>query len=172
MSISYTTTTANTFTVVHARDMAAKVSTDLKRVQRLYGLPSDADIAAYETEVVELLRRGYLGTAFYGFRRDGKWIEPTLRYTAHELAAGEVNDDPGRVRPGLNVAGATFYSYLTYSSAWDRLSAAEQAQIKQTLPIQRVGAALPAVHNGYFADDKTYSAGGRSLARASARSYA
>ena len=90
MSTSYTTSTANTFTVVHARDMAAKVSTDLKRMQRLYGLPSDAAIAAYETEVVELLRRGYLGTAFYGFRRDGKWIEPTLRYTAHELAAGEV----------------------------------------------------------------------------------
>ena len=172
MSTSYTTSTANTFTVVHARDMAAKVSTDLKRMQRLYGLPSDADIAAYESEVVELLRRGYLGTAFYGFRRDGKWIEPTLRYTAHELAAGDVNDDPGRVRPGQYVAGATFYSYLTYSSAWDRLTPAEQAQVKQALPIQRVGAALPAVHNGYFADDKTYSAGGRSLARASVRSYA
>ena len=46
------------------------------------------------------------------------------------------------------------------------------AQIEQALPIQRVGAELPAVHNGYFADDKTYSAGGRSLARASVRSYA
>jgi hypothetical protein len=95
-----------------------------------------------------------------------------LRYTAHELAAGDVNDDPGRVRPGQDVAGATFYSYLTYSSAWDRLTPAEKAQVKQALPIQRVGAALPAVHNGYFADDKTYSAGGRSLARASVRSYA
>jgi len=109
MSTSYTTSTANTFTVVHARD---------------------------------------------------------------ELAAGDVNDDPGRVRPGQDVAGATFYSYLTYSSAWDRLTPADQAQVKQALPIQRVGAALPAVHNGYFADDKTYSAGGRSLARASVRSYA
>ena len=48
---------------------------------------------------------------------------------------------------------------------------AEQAQVKQTLAIQRVGAALPAVHNGYFADDKTYSSGGRALGRASVRSY-
>ena len=99
MSTSYTTSTANTFTVVHARDMAAKVSTDLKRMQRLYGLPSDAAIAAYETEVVELLRRGYLGTAFYGFRRDGKWIEPTLRYTAHELAVCSVLFDVALAKP-------------------------------------------------------------------------
>jgi len=172
MSTSYTASTSNTFTVVHAREMSAKVAADLKRMQRLYGLPSDAAIAAYETEVVELLRRGYLGTAFYGFRREGKWIEPTLRYTANEFAAEAGNDDPGRVRPGQNVAGASFYSYLTHTSEWDRLSSAERAQIEQALPIRRVGADLPAVNNGYFADDKTYSAGGRSLARASVRSYA
>lgn len=172
MSSSYTASTSNTFTVVHARDMSAKVATDLKRMQRLYGLPSDTDIAAYEAEVIELLRRGYLGTAYYGFRRDGEWIEPTLRYTAHELVSGANNDDPGRVPPGQNIVGASFYSYLTYSSAWDRLNSAEQTQVKQALPVKRVGADLPAVHNGYFADDKTYSAGGRSLARASVRSYA
>ena len=68
--------------------MAAKVATDLKRMQRLYGSPSDADIASYETEVIDLLKAGYLGTVTYGFRRDNDWIEPTLRYTAHDLAGG------------------------------------------------------------------------------------
>ena len=76
-------------------------------------------IAEYEAEIIEFLKAGYLGTVTYGFRRDGNWIEPTLRYTARDLAGGAANDDdPGRVRPGANTIGATFYSYLTYSSSW------------------------------------------------------
>lgn len=66
--------------------MAAKVATDLKRFQRLYGSPSDRAIASYEAELIEFLKAAYLGTVTYGFRRDGKWIEPTLRYTARDLA--------------------------------------------------------------------------------------
>ena len=85
--------------------MAAKVATDLKRMQRLYGQAErHRDIAAYETEIIEFLKEGYLGTVTYGFRRDGNWIEPTLRYTARDLAGFAANDDdPGRVRPGANI---------------------------------------------------------------------
>ena len=32
--------------------LASKVATDLKRMQRFYGSPSDADIASYEVEVI------------------------------------------------------------------------------------------------------------------------
>jgi hypothetical protein len=39
------------------------------------------------------------------------------------------------------------------------------------LPLQRVSGSESAVSNGYFSDDKTYSSGGRSLGRASVRSY-
>src|SRR5690606_6748846 len=118
MPFSSSYTESSTFTITHARHMAAKVATDLKRMQRLYDYPSDRDIADYETEVIELLKAGYLGTITYGFRRDGNWIEPTLRYTAQDLAGGSANDDdPGKVRPGANVAGAAFYNYLTYSAA-------------------------------------------------------
>ena len=62
MSYSYTFSEVESFTVTHARHMAAKVATDLKRMQRLYGSPSDASIANYEAEVIELLKAGYLGT--------------------------------------------------------------------------------------------------------------
>ena len=151
--------------------MAAKVSTDLKRLQRFYGHPNDADIAEYETEVIELLKAGYLGTVTYGFRINNEWIEPTLRYTAHDLAGGAANDDdPGRVRPGAETSGAGFYSYLTYSSAWHELSTDEQNNFKQQLPFVRGGAPEPGV-NGYFNDDLIYASGGRSLNRASVRSW-
>lgn len=171
MSTSYTVTDTISFTVTHAIHIAAKVAADLKRLQRLYGAPSDASIADYEAEVVALLKAGYLGTVTYGYRRDGAWIEPTLRYSAHDLAGAAANDDdPGRVRPGADISGASFYSYLTYSSAWDRLSATEQQAIKVRLPFVRSGAPEPAAA-GYFTNDRTYAAGGRSLDRASMRSW-
>lgn len=170
MSSSYSVSESATFTVTHARHIAARVATDLKRMQRLYGAPSDASIASYETEVTELLKAGYLGTVTFGFKRDGKWIDPTLRYTARDLAGGSAaDDDPGRIRPGVDIKGATFYNYLTYSAAWDRLSSAEKEAFKQRMPFQRTGAPEPG-SAGYFSSDRTYSAGGRALDRMSLRS--
>ena len=171
MSYSCTVNESTTFTVTHARHMAAKVATDLKRMQRFYGKPGDAAIAGYETEVIEMLKAGYLGTVAYGFRRNGDWVEPTLKYTARDLANTAANDDdPGRIRPGANIEGASFYSYLTHSAAWDRLTAAEQAAFERRLPFQRGGAPEPGV-DGYLSQDRTYSAGGRALDRASVRSW-
>jgi len=171
MSSSYTFSDTATFTATHAKHMAAKVSADLKRMQRLYGSPSDEDIAAYEAEVIEFLKEGYLGTVTYGYRRDGKWIEPTLRYTARDLAGGTANDDdPGRVRPGANIAGAAFYTYLTYSTSWTNLPESEKGSFRRQLPFQRDGAPEPGI-NGYLSDDRTYSSGGRALNRATVRSF-
>ncbi|MBS0343199.1 MAG: hypothetical protein JSS56_22060 [Proteobacteria bacterium] len=171
MSYSFTATDTRTFTLTHAKHLAAKVSADLKRLQRLYGHLTDDRIAEFEGEVTELLRLGYLGTVTYGFQRNDKWIEPTLRYTAGDLASGGADDDPGRVPPGRDISGAQFHSYLTYSAAWDALTADQRAAVKRQLPLQRVSGSEAGVSNGYFADDKTYSSGGRSLGRASVRSY-
>ena len=171
MTLSYTFAESSSFTIVHARQIAAKVATDLKRLQRFYGQPSDADINDYEYEVVKLLTAGYLDRVWYGFKRYGSWIEPTLRYTARDLAGSTVADhDPGRVRPGANTDGAAFYSFLTYTAAWSRLTAQEQASFKATLPFQRSSAQEPGL-NGYLQDDRIYSAGGRALDRSSVRSY-
>ncbi len=171
MSYSYTLSESVTFTATHAKHMAAKVATDLKRMQRLYGQPSDTRIDQYETEVIELLKVGGLGTVAYGYRRDGNWIQPTLKYTAEDLAGADAtDDDPGRVRPGADISGAHFYSYLTYSSEWDRLSPEEKSDVRKRLPFEREGAQEPGVV-GYFSQDKTYSSGGRALNRATVVSF-
>lgn len=168
---SFTITESTTFTITHARHMAAKVAADLKRMQRFYGRPSDSQIADYETEAIELLKAGYFGTLTVGFLRNGEWVEPTLRYTARDLAGMAADDDdPGRLRPGLSVSGAKFHNYLTYSSAWETLSDSEKDAFKRRMPFYRSGMAQPTVH-GYLVDDKTYSAGGRALSRASVRPY-
>ena len=107
----------------------------------------------------------------YGFRKDGAWIEPTLRYAARDLVlTSTVDDDPGRVRPGANIEDATFYSYLTYSSIWSALSGDEKEAVKKRLPFERSNAPEPLI-NGDLRKDKTYSAGGRSLERASVKAY-
>lgn len=172
MSSSYSTTESVAFTITHAREMAAKVATDLKRLQRLYsGGPDDEDIAAYEAEAVELLKAGCLGTVTYGFFRDGNWIEPSLFYTARDLdGATANNDDPGKIQPGADITGAKFWSYLTYSPSWEGLSSQEQENLLSRLPFRRTGALKPGV-KGYLVEDRTYSSGGRCISRSSVRSY-
>jgi hypothetical protein len=171
MSTSYTLSETATFTATHAKHMAAKVATDLKRMQRLYGSPGDIDIDRYEQEAIAFLKAGYLGTVTYGFRKDGNWIEPTIRYTARDLAGGSANDDdPGRIRPGKDVSNATFYSYLTYSTSWDVASESEKESFRQTLPFKRGSAPEPGI-SGYFNQDQTYSSGGRAIDRSSVRGF-
>jgi hypothetical protein len=171
MSYSFSVSKSESFTVTHARQMAAKVATDLKRMQRFYGSPCDTDIIGYESEVIEFLKKGYLGAVTYGYRRDGNWIEPTLRYTARDLAGAAANDDdPGKLRPGANVVGAEFHSYMTYSAAYHELSETERESFRKTLPFTRGGAPEPGI-NGYLSSDRTYSSGGRALDRATVRSW-
>lgn len=163
MSTSFTTTDTTTFTRTHARHISAKVAADLKRMQRFYDSPSDAHIAELEEELIILLLHACLKNVTYGFRRNGVWIEPTIRYTARELEEEFPDDhDPGRIYPGSDISRAYFYSYLNYSSNWDNLS----NSIKSRIPIKRSYAVEPGI-NGYLSLDKTYSAGGRTLNRAS-----
>ncbi len=171
MSYSSSYTETVTFTVTHARHMAAKVATDLKRIQRLYGSPTDTRIAQFELEATELMKAGYLKEVTYGFKRNGAWIEPTVRYTARDLAAGAAgDDDPGRIRPGANIVGAAFSSYLVCSDTWHALTSAQQTAFDAGLPFSRNGAPEPTI-SGYLSQDRTYSAGGRALDRASVRSF-
>lgn len=168
---SFTITDSATFTITHARHMGTKVAADLKRIQRLYGGISDEWIAHYETELIEYIKAGYINTVTYGFQINDQWIEPTLRYTACELNGYDVSDDdPGKVRPGADVSGAHFTSYLNYSRKWSNASQAEKDAFKGRLPFNRGTGSEPTI-KGYLLNDKTYSAGGRSLDRSSVRSY-
>ncbi|MFY1664035.1 hypothetical protein [Pseudomonas sp. Pseu.R1] len=169
-SYSFSLSESQTFTVTHARHMAAKVATDLRRMQRFYGQPCDAWIEEYEAELIVLLKAGYLGEVTYGYKRGNDWIEPSLRYTAGDLVGSGTDDDPGRVRQGKDISGASFSSYLTYSPKYRNDSSANREVALKELPFSRDGAPEPGI-NGYLDNDKTYSAGSRALTRASVRSY-
>lgn len=170
MSFSYTTQESFTFTLTNAKHIAAKVATDLKRLQRFYGYPTDSSISNFETEVVALLNAGYLKTIMYGFQRNGLWIEPTLKYSARDLSSTTaVDDDPGRIRAGADISGASFYSYLIRTDSWHSLTQNERDEFEKQLPIKRSGASEPGMI-GYFNNDISYSSGGRALDRSSLKS--
>jgi hypothetical protein len=171
MSYSLTSTNTQTFTLTHAKYLASKMAADLKRMQRFYNYPTDAQISAFEAELTELLKAGYLSEITYGFRRDGNWIEPTLRYTARDLSGfSGSDDDPGRVRPNADVTGAFFYSYLVTNSAFNQLSTVDQEKFDSQLPFNRSGAPAPGI-SGYLSQDKSYSSGRQALDRSSVKSF-
>ena len=170
MSNTYTHTSTQTFTRAHAKKISYRVAADLKRMQRFYGRPTDKRIREYDQELVELLTAGYLENVTYGFWRNDTWIEPTLRYRALALTDSNTGDDPGRIRPGANISGASFYSYLIYSNAWFELPQEERRAFEENLPFKRGYASEPGV-DGHLQQDLTYSAGGRGVRRESLRSW-
>ena len=171
MTDSYTITTTQSFTITHARHIAAKVATDLKRMQRFYLEPNDYDIGCYEEEVIMLLKYDYLDTIMYGFRKNGNWTEPMLRYNKRDFSWSSINsDDPGKIRPGADIEEASFYSYLIYSENWNRLSQDKKDEFNKHRPFSRSGAPAPSI-SGYLVQDRIYAAGGRGLSRQSLRSY-
>ena len=172
MSTSNSYTLTESFTITDARHIASKVATDLLRFQRFYGRPSNSKIDAYEEELVALLKQDYIDTVIYGFKRDGNWVAAaTVRYRAQSGGILLVDDDPGKIRPGEDIIYAAFTSFLTYSSNWFSLSNQQQEQFEATLPFRRSTGQEPGIENGWWADDLTYSAGGRGLGRSTLRRW-
>lgn len=163
MTQTYTTT--ETWSRTHARYVAGKVAADLRQMQQAYGRPSDTDIENYLQELTELLAGGYVKEVSYGFRRDGVWIA-ALKYTADMYGNLTADDRSGRIPRGADVTGATWYSFLSYSSAWSALTQTQRDAVERDLPFARSSGVEPVVRNGSWSPDKSYSAAGCGLRRA------
>ena len=161
----YTTTRSETFTVTHARHIAIKIATDLKRLQRFYGRPSDSSIENYEREAISLLQHDFLDSVTYGFRNpsNGQCIV-ALKYVAQQ-GRGLLDDAPGRIPVGVDIDGCRFYSFLSYSGKWTELTESQQRDFyrQSGVAFWRVAGEEP---NAYWGSaDKAYSAGGRGVSR-------
>lgn len=157
MTTSYTL--SETFSIAHARHIASRVAADLRLMSRYYPRPSLNEVEDYLEEIAQLLVTGYLGTFEIGYRRDGKRVF-TLFYEV--LADGTLSDArAGGVPPSADIAGASFFSYVTYAR-----DDAARAAFLAGLPVQRTGGPEPIDGNGYWIDDdRSYSAGGVGVRR-------
>ena len=161
-------TTTQTHTITHARYLSAKVSADLKRIQRLVGrgIPTDDTINDYEQEAIVLLHYGCLGTVTYGFRSGDRWTF-AVQYKAEN---GELvsDNDPGKIPYNLAAnAGGDFSSFLEYSAKWGNLSAEEKKEIEKQLPFKRsIGDEPKGQWDSY---DHFYQSGNMGLRRRTSR---
>jgi hypothetical protein len=163
MTTTQTFSSTATFTVTHAKYLVSKIAADLRQMQLFYGSPSDLWIERYVTEAVVLLLGGYLKCVTYGFRRNGQWVV-ALKYDAH-VGGALLNDDrAGRVKPGVNVLGASWGSFLEHSTKFLTLSGADRERVEAFLPFERGHGEEPRVGGSWMAD-RSYSNGGVSLQR-------
>ncbi len=166
---SYTTSSTQTSTITDAKYLASKVATDLARFQRFYGSPSDKDIADYESELTTFLKHDAIDNVVYGFKRNGLWTLASVRYVVLPGGVLQVDDDPGRIRANLDIAGASFTSFLSYSSKWFGRREEDRARIKASLPFSRTTGNSPNLEQGQWVQDKNYSSGGLGLGRSTVR---
>jgi hypothetical protein len=166
---SYAVTASDSFTLTHARYIASKVAADLVRFQDLYGQPGDEWIDKYESELTILLKYDAVDEVVYGFKRNGLWTMASARYVALPGGSIQADSDPGKIRPGVDVAGAAFTSFLTYSARWSALPFSDKERIRGELPFQRSTSSTPGLEQGYWAQDHNYMAGGRGIGRSTVR---
>jgi hypothetical protein len=163
---TYTYTATETFTVTHARYIAAKVAADLSRFRRFYNAPNEQLIKHFEAEIIEFLKEDYLDNVTYGFKRNGadRWVE-ALRY--HAITGGVLigDDDPGKIKPGIDISNTHFSSYLVKNNRWNSLTQLQKEAFDLRLPFSRVGAAEPQLEVGAWSLGHTYSASGRGIGR-------
>lgn len=151
-----TGTSTTTFTRTNARHIASKVAADLRQMRSFYGEPSLAWIDDYNDELVEFLARKWVKTVEYGFKRNGEWVI-SLRYEVR--ADGTINDTgAGRVYPGADISGASFHSFMTYST--DYYLATDRDSVLNDLPFRRTAGTDPTHTNGYWESGKSYASGG------------
>ena len=93
---------AETFTRVHARRLAGRVTTDLRQSHLLYGSPSESMLEKYRTELEELLTGGYVDRYQFGFKRDGQAVW-SLRYVVGPDGSLTGTGTGGGVPAGRNV---------------------------------------------------------------------
>lgn len=166
-----THTTTNTYTVTQAKYIASKIKADLKRCQQIYGAPSDASIENYEEELVVLLKGKYVDSYEFGFKTGATRVV-SWRYVARygELEASN-DDDPGKLYRKADISGAHFFNFLCSSNEWSKLSREEKEKVESSFRIRRSEGTEPTDGNGYWTEDKNYSAIGVSTTRKVYRSF-
>lgn len=163
--MSYSLTNTSTFTRTHASYLASKIAGDLRQMHLFYGRPDDNEIDAYLEEVIILLLNSYLGSVAYGFKNGDEWVI-ALKYSVGRDGIITSDDRSGRVTPGIDVSGAHWYSFLTYSATYSVAPISEREKVMALISIKRTDGQEPRA-GGAWTSDKTYSNGGVSLSRQS-----
>lgn len=171
MTFTMTRSATESFTLTHAKYLASKVTADLKRFQHRYGLPNDAQINDYGTELALLLRDGYVSAYEFGVKRAERRVV-SCYYKVDSAGNLTADDRPGGTFSVADITGADWFNYLWPTSAWWAATEKVREQITASLPIRRTAGEPPADGLGLWQEDRTYSSTGVALVRKTFRPYA
>lgn len=164
MSGSYSIST--TFTQTNAKYLASKVASDLQQCHRLYGDPTASAVVNYEAELVAMLAGGYVEEYEFGYKKGGlRVVSWQYRVNASGDLVGGADDRSGGIYARADVAGATYFNFMSYSTRWFALSASERDGVRASHSISRSTGELPTDGNGYWKSDRTYSNTGVAVER-------
>ncbi len=162
MSYSYTTT--ESFTLTHARRLAAKVAADMHQCRRFYGQPTDTQIENYQQELIVLLHGGFVSSYEFGFKTKNGLRVVSWSYTvgpSGDLEGGR----SGGLFPSADISNAVTFNFLSYSSAWFSLSTVERDKVKANYAVKRTDGSPPKDGNGYWDSSRHYASGGVAVTR-------
>lgn len=159
-----TYTYAETFTRTHARHLSGRVTGDLRQSHMIYRSPSEAMLEPYRIELEEMLVGGYLREYQFGFQRGGVTVW-ALRYVVEPGGLLSTSSVAGGVPARIDVTGAQFFNFMTYSDAWFALTDAQRSAVQAKSGIVRTTGSLPGSGSGYWATDRSYTAGGLTVQR-------
>jgi hypothetical protein len=162
--MTYSFTTSETFSIIHARKLSAKVAADMHLCAQYYGRPSEEQTRQFAEELAPYLNEGYIEEYEFGYQKANKRIV-SWRYKVDENGNLTTDERPGKVVPYVDINGAFFFNYLTQNSRFFRLSSDQRARFKSGLPVQRTNCDPPADGSGYWTSDRSYFSGGRGLNR-------
>lgn len=170
MTHSYTTSSTQTFTLTHARELASRVIADLSLCAKLYRRPAADSLDRYRDELVQLLHRGYLDAYEFGFKRDDQRV---LSWFYQVGPSGDVEGgSPGGLYARADIEEASYFNFVTYSQRWCGLDAAAKERFREGLPFRRGHGSAPVDGSGYWAEnDRGYAAGGTLVTRRTFRPY-
>lgn len=125
---------------------------------------AESSLEDYRTELEELLTGGYVARYQFGFSLNDALVW-SMRYAVGPDGSLAPTGTAGGVPAGIDVTGATFFNFLTFSDSWSGLSPITRKVIESGLPFIRAEGTLPSEPGGYWASDRTYTAGGVALER-------
>ena len=162
--MSSTYTISETFTLTHARRLAAKVAADMHQCQCFYGHLTDAEIEAYQEELTVLLHGEYVQSYEFGFKtRNGR------RVVSWYYTVGPAGDLEGGLSGGLfpsaDITNAVMFNFLSYSSKWTALSTREKEEIRAKYSVRRTDGTPPQDGSGYWDSSRHYASGGMAITR-------
>jgi hypothetical protein len=162
--MTHSFTKSATFTITHARYLSSKVAADMHLCAQYYGNPAEVWVREYAEELAQYLNNGYLAEYEFGYKKNGVRVV-SWRYKVDENGVLSTDDRAGKIVPYVDIAGASFYNYLTQNSRFFSLASDQQARFKGELSVRRTGGDPPSDGRGYWTSDRNYYSAGTGLNR-------